>query len=687
MIPGTYRNVTGTMLLIPAITAPVGMKALSLETSSNALHGQYCDFRAILLDCGEGSWQQLLRLASSTFDIKQYSTAARPDRLTDAERFEQLSLSMAARIEAVWISHPHADHFLGVTQLLTERAKYMKYIEGQASSSAVNPIVIIAPPQVLNYIDEYAAVDPFIRLAYIAVSTFWLDPHERARAEYWATKAAESQPISTVDAEEKFDPLESSTATNLPTDLSYPDNADRPAKEYNHDEQYLLPIPTQQAHIDHLAGQHILMKMGITGCTNVRVKHCMQSYAVRLDVSLTHRNQQNELMYSSSQLDNFKELPSISIVFSGDCRPCNSLIALAKDCDVLIHEATFDDEKIEEALNKNHSTISEASSVALQCRAKKTILTHFSQRYPGTPPPPTGVTYPHHTSGIRHPNHIISSDGSSVALQPQDIVTNGHSNALMNAAKPLTVNPYEELCNALVSPLQSTSPSESMTSAPAAPINQDHNSAHGVSRGVSSNNAQSLTLTSAGQTDAHSINLQYYIYHTALAFDFMTFSIQDLFSWIPSVKGLLLHCFPNEDNSELSMAALAEQQQQGDATLSIPVQSVPEMAPIQPINPSITLTEKPFAFLNTEKSLRKRIVSLSTTESPDSFAIQDLEIRDGFCICCSGRPHKPSHMILHSEEQEEMDLLRSETAGLKFRTAKRVKGSAGPSSGLKRRLP
>ena len=50
-----------------------------------------------------------------------------------------------------------------------------------------------------------------------------------------------------------------------------------------------------------------------------------------------------------------------------------------------MHEATFDDELKGEALAKKHSTTSEAISVGVAMRARRMILTHFSQRYQKVP--------------------------------------------------------------------------------------------------------------------------------------------------------------------------------------------------------------------------------------------------------------------------------------------------------------
>ena len=50
-----------------------------------------------------------------------------------------------------------------------------------------------------------------------------------------------------------------------------------------------------------------------------------------------------------------------------------------------MHEATFDDELIEEAVLKKHSTIGEAVQAGKDMGARKTALVHFSQRYPKAP--------------------------------------------------------------------------------------------------------------------------------------------------------------------------------------------------------------------------------------------------------------------------------------------------------------
>lgn len=58
---------------------------------------------------------------------------------------------------------------------------------------------------------------------------------------------------------------------------------------------------------------------------------------------------------------------------------------IGRDSDLLIHEATMEDELAHEAIAKMHSTTSQAIDVGKQMNAKSILLTHFSQRYAKLP--------------------------------------------------------------------------------------------------------------------------------------------------------------------------------------------------------------------------------------------------------------------------------------------------------------
>ncbi|KAA8908848.1 beta-lactamase-like protein [Sphaerosporella brunnea] len=73
------------------------------------------------------------------------------------------------------------------------------------------------------------------------------------------------------------------------------------------------------------------------------------------------------------------------LAYSGDTRPTRSFVDIGRNATLLVHEATFDDELVEEAIAKKHSTINEAIKAGKNMGARKTALVHFSQRYPKAP--------------------------------------------------------------------------------------------------------------------------------------------------------------------------------------------------------------------------------------------------------------------------------------------------------------
>jgi ribonuclease Z len=101
---------------------------------------------------------------------------------------------------------------------------------------------------------------------------------------------------------------------------------------------------------------------GISNIIACRVDHCHNAMAVR-----------------------FNFVNGFSVAYSGDCRPSERFKDIGRDVTLLIHEATFDDELQGDAKAKKHSTTSEALEVGSHMRAKRILLTHFSQRYQKIP--------------------------------------------------------------------------------------------------------------------------------------------------------------------------------------------------------------------------------------------------------------------------------------------------------------
>ena len=71
-----------------------------------------------------------------------------------------------------------------------------------------------------------------------------------------------------------------------------------------------------------------------------------------------------------------------SVVFSGDTAPCDRLVELARDCDLLIHECTFPQKAIEFRSKVGigtwaHTSPLDLGKIAVDARTKMLVATHF----------------------------------------------------------------------------------------------------------------------------------------------------------------------------------------------------------------------------------------------------------------------------------------------------------------------
>ena len=73
--------------------------------------------------------------------------------------------------------------------------------------------------------------------------------------------------------------------------------------------------------------------------------------------------------------------PGRKMVYTGDTRPCESVIEASRDADLLIHDGTLSEETKEYAIDYLHSTALEAAEVAKEAAVRHLILTHLSARY------------------------------------------------------------------------------------------------------------------------------------------------------------------------------------------------------------------------------------------------------------------------------------------------------------------
>eukprot|EP00835_Amoeboradix_gromovi_P000101 NODE_4_length_55019_cov_0.425091.p3 type:complete len:696 gc:universal NODE_4_length_55019_cov_0.425091:4249-2162(-) len=118
-----------------------------------------------------------------------------------------------------------------------------------------------------------------------------------------------------------------------------------------------------------------------------------------------------------------------TFVYSGDTRYCQGLSNLASNCDLLVHECTFESHDVENAFSKQHSTLSDANRVFMESKAKRMILTHFSTKFKQ-----------HHPESIlkeceKSKYKIVPAhDGLTIPITDEDFDKYGRSLQKVNAA-------------------------------------------------------------------------------------------------------------------------------------------------------------------------------------------------------------------------------------------------------------
>ncbi|MFP9190322.1 ribonuclease Z [Natrialbaceae archaeon A-CW1-1] len=75
--------------------------------------------------------------------------------------------------------------------------------------------------------------------------------------------------------------------------------------------------------------------------------------------------------------------PGRTVVYTGDTRPTEATVDVADEPDLLIHDATFADDRVDRAADTAHSTARQAARIANRAGAKRLALVHLSSRYAG----------------------------------------------------------------------------------------------------------------------------------------------------------------------------------------------------------------------------------------------------------------------------------------------------------------
>lgn len=98
------------------------------------------------------------------------------------------------------------------------------------------------------------------------------------------------------------------------------------------------------------------------------------------EVKIQDTFEHNGLMYQS---DDFKgeAKPGPIIAIFGDTKPCDNEYVLAKNADVMVHEATYIEGEKTLANNYHHSHIDDVFQLIKNANVGKSLITHISNRY------------------------------------------------------------------------------------------------------------------------------------------------------------------------------------------------------------------------------------------------------------------------------------------------------------------
>ncbi|OBA19808.1 hypothetical protein METBIDRAFT_32872 [Metschnikowia bicuspidata var. bicuspidata NRRL YB-4993] len=223
-------------------------------------------------------------------------------------------------LELIFLSHLHADHHLGIISVITAWLEHNKHNNRK--------LHLIIPWQFNKFMTEWFRLELLTqnlnadRIVYMSCEQFIQNPRpelKQLKMKEFEIKCDDGISSDTVP-KIKFRPLSEESMQKIFKDL----------------------------------------KVQLIQTT--RAIHCYWAYSVSMTFCL-------------DQKETFK------LSFSGDTRPNLKFVEIGHDSDLLIHEASLEDDLIEEALAKKHTTVVEAIKVAELMNCPKVILTHFSARF------------------------------------------------------------------------------------------------------------------------------------------------------------------------------------------------------------------------------------------------------------------------------------------------------------------
>jgi ribonuclease Z len=244
----------------------------------------------LLFDCGEGAQQQMMR-ARCGFTIN-----------------------------AIFVSHWHADHFLGIFGL----------VQTMSFNGRTEPLTIYGPEWVHEFVNTLRHVARF-NLKF---------PMESVELSHGSWVRFDGYTVTAFAANH-----------GLPSLGFILEEDPRPGR-FNREQAIALGVPSGPLFGRLQRGEAVTVGIG--------------------DASVTIRPEQ-VMGYPR---------PGRKIVYTGDTRTVHpSIMDIAHDADLLIHDATYDESEAARAAEFYHATASQAGEAATALNARTLVLVHTSSRY------------------------------------------------------------------------------------------------------------------------------------------------------------------------------------------------------------------------------------------------------------------------------------------------------------------